>query len=83
MKNTLSWTERLPDGVKRETRVRVSLRAFKWQFKRADQEQWDYDHTPTAEDWDMLENFMTRKAARGKAPKILDAIKTIRAKAGL
>lgn len=82
MHNRISWTIRLPDeGVKRETRVQVSQRALKWQFKRSDEERWDYDSPPTAEDWDMLEDVLRRRAGRGNSVKMLDAVKTMRAKA--
>jgi hypothetical protein len=83
MHNRISWTIKLPDeGVKRETRVQVSQRALKWQFKRSDEEQWDYDSPPTAEDWDRLEDVLRRRAGRGNAVNLLDAIKAMRAKAG-
>ncbi|MBT3193684.1 MAG: hypothetical protein HN341_14145 [Verrucomicrobia bacterium] len=82
MNNNISWTVRQSDGVKRETRVHVSLRALKWQFKRADQAQWDYDSAPTADDWDMLENVLARRAGRGHAPKVLPAVRKMRAQAG-
>ena len=83
MHNNISWTKRQPDGVKRETRVHVSMRALKWQFKRADHQQWDYDSAPTADDWDMLQNILDRRAARGNAPKMLIAIRKMRAQAGV
>jgi hypothetical protein len=82
MRNNISWTVKLPDGLKRETRVHVNLRALKWQFKRSDQGQWDYDSAPTAEDWDMLEDILSRRAGRGNAPKALPAVRKLRAKAG-
>lgn len=83
MHNLISWTIRLPDeGVKRETRVNVSQRALKWQFKRADEERWDYDSPPEPTDWDMLEDVLRRRAGRGNAVNMLDAVKAMRAKAG-
>lgn len=82
MNNHISWTIKLPDGVKRETRVHVSLRALKWQFKRSDQERWDYESAPTEADWDMLENILARRAGRGRAPKVLPAVRKMRAQAG-
>ncbi len=83
MNNNISWVDKLPDGVKRETRVHVSARALKWQFKRADRQQWDYDSIPTAEDWDMLENILSRRAARGRAPQILIAVRKMRTRSGV
>jgi hypothetical protein len=82
MKQSISWTHKQDDGVKRETRVQVHTHDIKWQFKRADQERWDYDSLPVAEDWDTLEDILTRRAGRGRATKILPAVKIMRAKAG-
>ncbi len=81
MHNLISWTEKLPDGVKRETRVHVSRRNLKWQFKRTDEEQWDYDRAPDAADWDMLEDVLHRRAGRGNAVGMLDAVRLLRGKA--
>lgn len=83
MHNLISWTIKLPDeGVKRETRVHVSKRELKWQFKRSDQEKWDYDSPPEPADWDRLEDVLHRRAGRGNAVNMLDAVKAMRAKAG-
>ena len=83
MHNRISWTIRLPDeGVKRETRVQVSQRALKWQFKRWGEEKWGYESPPTAEDWDRLEDVLRRRANRGNSVKLLDAVKAMRAKVG-
>ncbi len=81
MHNRISWTERMPDGVKREVRVQVSQRHLKWQFKRADEEKWDYEHLPEPADWDMLEDILKRRAGRGNSVKMMDAIRTLRTKA--
>lgn len=82
MHTLISWTVRLPDeGVKRETRVHVSQRQLKWQFKRTDQETWDYDSPPETADWDMLEDVLRRRAGRGNAVNMLAAVKALREKA--
>ncbi len=82
MHTLISWTIKLPDeGVKRETRVHVSQRQLKWQFKRSDQEKWDYDSPPLAEDWDMLEDILKRRGGRGNSINMLNAVKTLRIKA--
>jgi hypothetical protein len=44
----------MEDGVKREVRVTIQRRAVKWQFKRSDEEQWNYDSPASKEDWDSL-----------------------------
>lgn len=82
MHTLISWTVKLPDeGVKRETRVHVSQRNLKWQFKRTDEESWDYDSPPEPEDWDMLEDVLRRRAGRGNSVNMLEAVKALRAKA--
>lgn len=82
MKNRISWTERQEDGVKRETRVEVSTRGLKWQFKRTDEERWDYDSLPQKADWDTLEDILRRRAGRGRAVKQLLIVQKKRAGSG-
>jgi hypothetical protein len=82
MKSEISWTIRLPDGIKRETRVRVTAHSLKWQFKRSDQEKWDYDSAPAAEDWDRLEDILVRRVARGRGVNRLPAVRKLREAAG-
>lgn len=50
----ICWMERGDDGVKREVRVSVQHKQVKWQFKRDDQERWDYDSPASPADWDEL-----------------------------
>jgi hypothetical protein len=82
MKTKLSWTLRDEDRVKRETRVEVTEGNIKWQFKRADEEKWDYDRNPVAQDWDELEEIMERRRGRGRAVKMSEIIKRARREAG-
>lgn len=82
MKTKLSWTLRDEDRVKRETRVEVTSGKIKWQFKRADEEKWDYDRNPVAQDWDELEEIMERRLGRGRAVKMSEIIKRARLEAG-
>ena len=72
----------MEDGVKREVRAQVTKRGIKWQFKRADQELWDYDSRPTAEDWDALEEIMERRTGRGRAVGMQEAVQKLRKDAG-
>lgn len=83
MKSKLSWTERCEDGVKRETRVEVSRGSIKWQFKRADEAQWDYDRVPDAQDWDELQEILERRAGRGRALGIRESVARLRIRAGV
>ncbi len=62
----VSWTAKCEDGVKREVRVKLTHGSIKWQFKRRDEEHWDYDSPATSEDWDELEDILERRAKRGR-----------------
>ena len=81
--NDISWTEREADGVKRTVRVHVTMHSMKWQFKRADEERWNYDGTPASEDWDTLLDILRRRAGRGRALRVLEAAEKMREKAGV
>jgi len=81
-KKRISWTLRCEDGVKRETRVEVSRGDIKWQFKRADEERWDYDSRPRPEDWDMLEQILERRAGRGRGMTTKELVARFRRDAG-
>ena len=54
--------------MKRFTRVKFPGNGvIKWQFKRADEERWDYDTPPTAEDWKTLEEKVDKLYHRRRA----------------
>ena len=56
VKAHLEWTDKPEPGIKRKVRITfIKSRDIKWQFKRSDEERWDYDHFPTLEDWNTLE----------------------------
>ena len=82
MKRKISWTRRGEDGVKRETRVVVSRGGIKWQFKRADEERWDYDSAPTEEEWDALEEILRRRMNRGRSINLMEAARKLRRRDG-
>ncbi len=79
MPKQTSWTKREPDHVKREVRVTLTAKSIKWQFKRADEERWDYDSDPRAEDWDSLEDILSRRNGRGRQQNTLKHVKRMRA----
>ena len=79
----ISWTTKLPDRVNREVRVTVDVNHAKWQFKRSDEEKWDYDSSPSTEDWDMLEDILSRRSRRGRQIKVLEHVRKIRQKKGI
>ena len=83
MSKQISWTTKLPDGIRREVRVTVDVHNSKWQFKRSDEEQWDYDSSPTPEDWDMLEDVLSRRGQRGRQLNVLEHVQKIRQKEGI
>ncbi len=78
MKRKISWTRRAADGVKREVRVVVSRGDIKWQFKRADEERWDYDSAPTEEEWDILEEILKRRMHRGRGINLMESVRKLR-----
>jgi len=81
VKNNISWTGRCADGVKREVRILVTAHHMKWQFKRDDEERWDYDSPPTTEEWDMLEEILERRVNRGRGIGMLENVRKHRGKA--
>ena len=80
MKHKVKWTERCEDGVKREVRVEITRGGLKWQFKRADEDRWDYDSQPTEQDWNTLEEILARRAHRGKGLSMQEAVRRHRNK---
>lgn len=55
MKRDVEWKEKLDGGVKRTVRVCFPGHGvIKWQFKRSDDDGWDYNTPATREDWEML-----------------------------
>ena len=56
MKAHIEWVERVDNNIKRKTRITfIGNKQIKWQFKRSDQETWDYDSKPTIKEWEFLE----------------------------
>lgn len=78
MPKQTSWTLRESDGVKREVRVTLDSRTIKWQFKRTDEERWDYDSEPRPDDWDALEDILARRKGRGRQQNSLERVQRIR-----
>lgn len=76
------WIEKLEDGVKRDVRVSVERGKVKWQFKRSDQERFDYDTPPTRDDWDnFLERMENRYQRRNVSFEDLQLVRLAREKA--
>ena len=82
MQRQICWIDRLEDGVKREVRVTVENTLLKWQFKRSDEERWDYKGPPTKEDWDtLLQKVDNRYHRRTASHGNLELVKRLHAKA--
>ena len=76
MTKLIGWTERMEDRVKREVRVTfLPGDRLKWQFKRADEDQWDYDTPPSQSDWENLlekaKGFYNRRRATLKQLEVV------------
>lgn len=57
MKAHIEWVERVDTNIKRKTRITfLGNKQIKWQFKRSDQETWDYDSKPSIKEWEFLES---------------------------
>ena len=76
MRKNIAWTERIENRVKREVRVSSFGNKLKWQYKRSDEDAWDYDTPPTAHDWNSLVEHAEAGYRRNRIPrKIIDLIK--------
>lgn len=76
MTKLIAWTERMEDRVKREVRITfLPGDRLKWQFKRADEDKWDYDTPPSQTDWENLlektEGFYNRRRATLKQLEVV------------
>ena len=83
MKADLEWVERLENRVKRTVRITfVGHDRIKWQFKRSDEDFWDYDIPPTGEDWEALEMKIDALYHRRRSPyKHLELVRKLKKKA--
>jgi hypothetical protein len=55
VKRDIEWVEKLENKVKRTVRVKFPGKGkINWQFKRSDEELWDYNTPPSVADWSML-----------------------------
>jgi len=84
MKRDIEWIEKLEGGVKRTVRIHFPGGGnIKWQFKRSDEEAWDYDTDPSPEDWAALEEKVeTLYHRRRAAYRDLELVRKMREKHG-
>jgi hypothetical protein len=80
VKADLEWTDRIDNRVKRKTRITfVGHDKIKWQFKRSDEDAWDYDTPPTPADWESLEEKIDALYHRRRQPfKHLELVQQLR-----
>ena len=80
MKADIEWVDKLENRVKRTARLTfLGQEKVKWQTKRSDEEFWDYDTPPTAEDWEHLETKMASLYNRNRMPfEKLELIRRLR-----
>jgi len=85
VKADIEWTERLENRVKRTIRITfLGHGKMKWQTKRSDEESWDYDTPPSAEDWDNIQEKVESLYNRRRQPfKHVELVKSLRKKAGI
>lgn len=69
MKADIEWVEKLGGGVKRKIRITfLGQGKIKWQFKRSDEEVWDYETPATPDDWNTLEEKVEALYNRRRLP---------------
>lgn len=85
MKADIEWVERLEDRIKRTIRITfLGKEKMKWQTKRSDEEFWDYDTPPSADDWNNIQDKVESLYNRRRQPfKHVELVKKLRKKAGL
>ncbi len=84
MKADIEWVEKLENRIKRKVRITFTGHdKIKWQFKRSDEEFWDYDTPPSAEDWETLSEKIDALYNRRRQPyKHVELVQTLKKKAG-
>jgi hypothetical protein len=84
VKSDIEWVDKLEGGIKRKVRIKFPGHGkIKWQFKRSDEEMWDYDTPPTSDDWKALEEKMEALYNRRRAPfKNLELVRSLKKEAG-
>ena len=56
MKADIEWSDKPVPGIKRKIRVTfIKNNSIKWQFKRSNEDKWDYITPPTLNDWKDLQ----------------------------
>ena len=84
MKADIEWVEKLDGGIKRKIRITfLGKGKMKWQTKRSDEEMWDYDTPPSADEWSTLEEKMEALYNRRRESfKNLELVRKLKKEAG-
>jgi len=84
VKADIEWVEKLDDGSKRKTRITfLGHGKIKWQFKRSDEDGWDYTTPPSDDDWNTLEAKMEALYNRRRTSfKNLELVRHLKKQAG-
>lgn len=84
MKADIEWVEKLDGGIKRKIRITfLGKGKMKWQTKRSDEEMWDYDTPPSADEWSTLEEKMEALYNRRRESfKNLELVRHLKKEAG-
>lgn len=84
MRADIEWVEKLENRIKRTVRITFPGHdQIKWQFKRSDEEFWDYDTPPSAEDWEALAAKMDSLYHRRRQPyKHVELVQKLKKEAG-
>ncbi|MBT8042221.1 MAG: hypothetical protein KJN98_03555 [Pontiella sp.] len=85
MKADIEWVEKLENRVKRKVRITFAGHdKIKWQFKRSDEEFWDYDTPPGIEDWETLSEKIDALYHRRRQPyKHVELVQKLMKEAGV
>jgi hypothetical protein len=83
VKADIEWIEKLDSGIKRKIRITFQGHGHvKWQFKRSDEEAWDYDTPPDADDWNTLLQKVEALYNRRRIPfKNLELVRALKKEA--
>lgn len=84
MKRNIEWKEKLDNGTKLTVRVKFPGNGqVKWQFKRSDEDRWDYESPATFENWKTLEEKVDKLYQRNRcALRDRELVKKLRAEHG-
>lgn len=60
----INWVMKSPEGIKYDVCVSRWAGKFRFQYRAKGQDRWDYDRTPTRDDWETLLDALERRYSR-------------------